>query len=451
MNTKRIITTTLLATLACGLLGCSWTDQFSWPWEKESTPVTDANWSAKQDWPAATQPADPPTTGAEVKPVDPPMHVVEVKPVDPPMHVVEIKPVDPVTGGQDTTLIIGKTHEVTTSVMEIKGKFITLQEILHEAKPSLEDVPSDRTFQDRIRVIIRATINERVNYELVYAEANSRLSKGQKDHVEAQVKELVRGMIANAGGSQTRLEKRLTKEHRTLDEIRERSKRNITVQLYQQIKFLPAVSITRPMLLGYYNQHKDNFRVEKKVAMQLIAVLIENLLPEDVANNPSPQELAKARAAAKETIEKVEKLLTGGANFTEVAKKYTDIKREGGGKLPLWPAGSLRQKELEKAGFALTEGQRSGIIATTSLKDSTGQTVSYGGFHIVKAYEVKEGKLTSFEDAQDAITDILREKQLAALSAKFSKKLNEDAQIAHSPEFIKAAIDEAMKLYWKPE
>jgi hypothetical protein len=379
------------------------------------------------------------------------MHVVEVKPTDPTMHEVEIKPVDPVTGANDPELIIGKTHEITTSVMEIKGKFITVQEILHEAQPSLEKVPSDRMFQDRVRAIIRSTINTRVNKELVYAEANARLSKSQKDHVEAQVKEMVRSMIANAGGSQTRLEKRLAKENITLDEIRERSKRNITVQLYQQIKFLPAVSITRPMLLGYYNQHKNKFRVEKKVAMQLIAVLIENLLPKDLANNPSQQELAKAKAAATERIEKAEQLLTGGANFTEVAKKYTDIKREDGGKLPLWPAGSLRQKEVEKAGFALAEGQRSEIVETAAFKNSIGQTVSYGGFYIVKAYEVKEGKLTSFEDAQDAITDILREKQLDALSAKFTKKLNEDAKIAHSPEFIKTTVEEAMKLYWKPE
>jgi len=222
------------------------------------------------------------------------------------------------------------------------------------------------------------------------------------------------------------------------------------VRLYQQIKFLPAISINRQMLLGYYTEHKDDFHVEKKVAMQLIAVLSDEFLPDDVGNQPTPQELAKAKAEAKTVIDKADKLLKNGADFGEVAKKLSSIKPETGGKLPLWPAGSLMQTEVEKAAFALKQGRRSGIVETALLKNNKGEIVNYGGFYIVKAYEVREGRLTSFEDAQEEIDKILRAKQLKRLTDKFSDRLYKESRIPLSPDFMKTTVNEAIKLYWKP-
>ena len=142
-----------------------------------------------------------------------------------------------------------------------------------------------------------------------------------------------------------------------------------------------------------------------------------------------------------------EKLLKDGKTFTEVAKTFSDIKRETGGKLPLWPAGSLRQKKVEQAAFTLKQGERSGILETAPVKKD-GLIVNFGGLYIVKAYEIQEGRVTSFEDAQEEIGKILREKQLDILSAKFSERLSKEARIPQSSEFIDTAVDEAINIYW---
>jgi len=258
-------------------------------------------------------------------------------------------------------------------------------------------------------------------------------------------------MIAEAGGSRTKLEKNLAEEDLTVKELMEDHKRRLTVQVYQQVKFLPAISVTRPMLLGYYEKNKSKYSKEKKVAMQLIAVLIEGLLPTDISSNPSPQEIARAQAAARDRIGQAEKLLDSGTDFTEVASKFTDIKRDTGGKLPLWPAGSLLQKKVENAAFSLQQGQRSSVIQVEPAKDASGRTTSYGGFYIVKAYEVREAQVTSFEDAQDDITRELKKQQLDELSAKFSERLYKESQIPETSEFIRTAVREAIRIYWKPE
>jgi hypothetical protein len=429
----RIITTAAMGAIALGLLGCSWGDaQFEWPWNRQTVPVTHATWTSPKDWPEpATQPREEPGK------------------TDRKIATTQQAASRPATG-LDEPLQIGETREITTAVLPIKDKFITVQEILHEAKDKLSAIESDDRFERRVRVAINRAIARRINSELVFSEAEARLTKAQKEHVDAQVDDIERGMIADAGGSRTRLEKLLAQDDLTIKDVREDRRRRMTVHLYQRIKFLPAISITRPMLLGYYNQHKDDFRVEKKVGMQLIGVLCDKFLPPGIGSKPTGQELAKAKAAAKEVIRQAAKLLNDGEDFTEVSKKLSHVMPKTGGRLPVWPAGSLLQTDVEKAAFALKKGQMSGIVETFVLKDKEGRTVNNGGFYIVRAYEVQEGRVTSFEEAQEKISEILRTEQLKRLTDKFSDRLYNESRIPQSPDFVETTVREAIKLYWKP-
>jgi len=438
MNIARTTTIAVLIALAGGPGGCSWGDRkFDWPWRDKPAPPAKAKWSSDKEW---------------AKPA--------AGPVDP--HAPAIDPHAPITdadtgtdatpaGGDEEPLKIGETREIATSVISIKGKFITVQEILLAAKSDLSALKSDDMFDRRVRAIINRTVARRINNELIFSEADARLSQPQKDHVNKQVDEIVRKMVANAGGSQAKLDRLLAQQGVTLDELKNEHRRRLTVQLYQQIKFVPAISVNRQMLLSYYEKHKSEFSVEKKVAMQIIAVLLNDkrFLPADVAHKPTEQELARARLAAKARIEKAEQLLKSGEDFSDVAGEFSNIKPEAGGKLPLWPRGSLRQKKIEEAAFSLAQGQRSGIIELAMVKNDAGEIVNYGGFYIVKAYQVQEGKTTSFEDAQVEIEDILRMKQLEVLSAKFSERLARESKIPRSPDFIETAVNEAIKIYWK--
>ena len=438
MNLMRIITIGAMGALAAGLLGCSWGDaQFEWPWSRQSAPVTYPAWTSPEDWPQGPpQPRKDPkiatTRQAASRPAE----------------------------GRDKPIPIGDPREIITSVLPIKGKFIKIKEILQEAKKELSAIECDERekFEKEVRRVIDRVIRRRINNELIFSEANARLTKPQKEHVKTQVADILSGMIADADGSRTKLKELLAKDDITDQELLDEHERRITVGLYKRIKFFPAISITRQMLLGYYNKHKTEdrpgpeckhraFRVGKKVGMHLIYVPFEKFLKENVAGIPSEEELKKARAAAKEVIDKADTLLKNGTDFEEVArelsKELSSVKLD-----PPQLAGNLAT-EVDKAAFALKQGEISGIVETSLLKGSDGKIVNYGRFYIVKASEVLEGTTTSFEDAQEEINKILREEQLTRLSKKFTDRMFKESK-PQSPDFTDATVKQAIELHWKP-
>src|SRR5208283_3092259 len=77
------------------------------------------------------------------------------------------------------------------------------------------------------------------------------------------------------------------------------------------------VSITPEELQQYYRQHQDEFRIPEAVTVRHI--LIKTPTPD--ANGKMDQ---KAVDAARAKAEDIAKQLKGGANFADLAKKYSD-------------------------------------------------------------------------------------------------------------------------------
>ena len=100
-------------------------------------------------------------------------------------------------------------------------------------------------------------------------------------------------------------------------------------------------------------------------------------------------------------------------------------------------AGSFREVEVEKAAFALKPGDAQGVIETKI------------GYYIVKATEVADGGVVPFEEAQEGIEEILRNRQFERLISNFQQRLQAKAGVRQDREFINSAVDRAVQLYWK--
>jgi hypothetical protein len=208
--------------------------------------------------------------------------------------------------------------------------------------------------------------------------------------------------------------------------------------LYLQVKFLPAIGVNRKMLLEYYRAHIDDFRKDKKVAMQIIAAPFKAYLAEGVGGTPSETERAAAKHAAALMINKAGERLNAGEDFAKVARELSrGIKAEAGGLWPKMSAGSFREVEVEKAAFALKPGDAQGVIETKI------------GYYIVKATEVADGGVVPFEEAQEGIEEILRNRQFERLISNFQQRLQAKAGVRQDREFINSAVDRAVQLYWK--
>jgi len=123
----------------------------------------------------------------------------------------------------------------------------------------------------------------------------------------------------------------------------------------------------------------NNLTEEQFRALQRQQLISRKLIDTITADVPEEAEQVHARhilVDSREKAEEILKQLEQGADFSELAKKYSldETSRENGGDLGFFPRGVVLP-EFEAVVFSLEPGQRSGVVET-----------SYG-FHIIEVLE----------------------------------------------------------------
>jgi len=163
-----------------------------------------------------------------------------------------------------------------------------------------------------------------------------------------------------------------------------------TSKLEQQVTITPAE------LEQYYHENQDEYRVPETVTVRHI--LIKTPTPD--ANGKVDQ---KAVDAARAKADDIEKQLKAGADFAELAKKYSEDpgSAKDGGLLPPLTRGRT-VPEFEQAAFNTPVGQTTGVIRT-----------SYG-FHIIRVEAKQQARLKPLDEVKAEIEPILKKQQAAA-------------------------------------
>jgi parvulin-like peptidyl-prolyl isomerase len=335
----------------------------------------------------------------------------------------------------------GPREIVTASLLQVNGKYMTVEDILKSCEPEFRKLPkniSEEAFRTRAAAIIDDEMRQQVTNSLVAAEAEGRFKEEEKKQIEEEVQKKLKEMIAQNGGSKLSLQKALEAEGKDYDEEVKELRRRLTAQRYLRMKFWPSITVSRRMIWEYYRNNKSQYVTQPKVQMQIIAMPFDAYLPEG-AQQPTEAERRAARTQAQEQAKKALAAVRNGDEYGKVVKEYSHgMKAQDGGLWPLMEAGSFKETAVEQAAFKLRQGQISDVIETPT------------GCYIVKAVQVAEGKTIPFEDAQDEIDGNLREQQYHKLSAEYMTKLTQNAMIVQSEKFTRLAVDRAVKLYYKP-
>src|SRR5947209_124887 len=143
-------------------------------------------------------------------------------------------------------------------------------------------------------------------------------------------------------------------------------KRKVKYALIDTNKLEASVPVTQDDLRAYYDQHRDQYRVPEQVKVSHI--LIKTPLP-----GPDGKVDEKGAAEAQKRAEDLLKQVKSGANFEELAKKYSEDpgSAKQGGSLGSIGRGQT-VPEFEKVAFSLSKGQISDLVKS-----------SYG-FHIIR-------------------------------------------------------------------
>lgn len=167
------------------------------------------------------------------------------------------------------------------------------------------------------------------------------------------------------------------KDHHS--EFRIPEKRDAVMIVADQKAMETSVTITDDQLRRIYNQDKDSYRVPDRVHVRHI--LLKTM------DKPAG-EVPKIQAKAEELL----KQIRGGADFAELARKYSEDPGSAtkGGDLG-WITRGQTVPNFEKAAFSLKPKEISNVIKTEY------------GFHIIQVLEKDTARVKPFEEVKDTI------------------------------------------------
>jgi len=237
----------------------------------------------------------------------------------------------------------------------------------------------------------------------------------------------------------------------TDDELaREFSERNEKVKLQLVTltadKFRDKVTVSDDEIAKYFESHKAEYRVGERRKVKYVLLDLEQqrakttVTPAEVQSNynqniqqyQTPEQVrashillkteGKDEAAVRKQAEDVLKQAKSGADFAELAKKYSEDEgsKANGGDLDYFSRGRM-VPEFEAAAFSMEPGQISDLVKTQY------------GFHIIKVVDKKAASTRTLDEVRAQITDQLAfqkaQQAVASQARTLDEKINKPADM----------------------
>jgi len=228
------------------------------------------------------------------------------------------------------------------------------------------------------------------------------------------------------------------------------SRRNDKVKLavvsFPADKFRAQATATDQEVAAHFDSHKNDFKMPEKrkvryllidtEAMRAKVVVppadVERAYNDNIEQYSTPEQVrashillkteGKDDAAVKAKAEDILKQAKAGADFGELAKKYSEDEgsAKNGGDLDYFTRGKM-VPEFEAAAFTLQPGQISELVKSPF------------GYHIIKVTDKKAGTRRTLADMRQQLTDQLSyeraQLQASELAARLEKQISKPADL----------------------
>ncbi len=164
-------------------------------------------------------------------------------------------------------------------------------------------------------------------------------------------------------------------------EYRIGERRKVRFLLVDEAQIRQKISVTPTEIQSHYNDNIQQIQSPEQIRASHILLKTE----------------AKDEAAVRKQAEDILKQVKTGADFAELAKKYSEdeASKATGGDLDYFGRGRM-VPEFENAAFGMQPGQISDLVKTQY------------GFHIIKVVDKKPGTTRSLDEVRQQITDQLQ-------------------------------------------
>ena len=249
--------------------------------------------------------------------------------------------------------------------------------------------------------VLRAALNQLVEYTLLQQEAKTRKVTVSDAEVNERIKQM-QGQFP----TEEAFKKALSARDMSIDRLRDDARVDMVITRMVEDEVATAQPPTDAECKDYYDKNPDKFKLGEAVRASHILILADE----------KADEATKKKARAQ--IEAVNKRVKAGEDFAQLAKEHSqDGSAAQGGDLDFFGRGRM-VPPFEQAAFALKPGEVSDIVTTQF------------GYHIIKVTERRTESTIPFDDQlQERLRQILTEQKKQEKAASFVASLKQKSKI----------------------
>jgi len=188
-------------------------------------------------------------------------------------------------------------------------------------------------------------------------------------------------------------------------ELTTRMRHDLAIQKFIKEKFNDTLTVPEEETKLFYDNNPDAFKERGELKASQILIKVD------------PKADKAQRATAHKKIEEIQKKINKGADFTVMAKEFSEgPNRADGGDLGFFGPGEM-PKPFEKAAFALAPGEISDIVETRL------------GYHIIKSVDKKPGATIAYKDVKEDLQQYLKQKKLQEQLMTYTDELKKKGKV----------------------
>ena len=220
---------------------------------------------------------------------------------------------------------------------------------------------------------------------------------------EAIIEDTIQERIQKQFRNRVTLMQSLREQGITYETYRQRQRDEIVVDAMRRKSIPTDVIISPQKIVNYYEQNKTNYLVGDQVKLRMIVL----------------NKAAGDKGAAKELAGEIDRKITEGAAFIDMAKIHSDGPQRANGGDWGWAGRDTLRPELAEKAFSLKTGERSGVI---ELPDSC---------WLVLVEEARPAHARPLLEVQDEIERTLRLTEASRVAKKWVARLKSKAFVRY--------------------
>lgn len=295
-----------------------------------------------------------------------------------------------------TAAVATKIERIDGPIATVNGKPVNSDEYYTELEKITQHgakIPEDRMTRIRENILKRLIETELVNQAIAKEEIKVPDEDVQKEYDDYK----------SRFKSDEQFQNYLKHGKITEDDIKARIKDKRALEMLIAKK--GTLTVDDAEARDFYDKNQRFYLEKEAVRASHILVKLEN--------EATPEQ----EAEAKKKIEEIQAALKDGADFTELANKYSEgPSAPSGGDLGFFSRGQM-VKPFEDVAFTMKPGDVSEPVRTRF------------GYHIIKVFEKREDKQKTYEEVKDQIFESLKNKKFFQERRTLLEKIEQEAKI----------------------